>query len=90
MDYDAHFRAAVNAVHNEGRYRVFADLARKVGDFPHAINRRDGKEHPVVIWCSNDYLGMGQNPSAIAAATEAAQTYGVGSGGTRNLSLIHI
>ena len=86
MDYDAHFRAAVNAVHNEGRYRVFADLARKVGDFPHAINRRDGKEHPVVIWCSNDYLGMGQNPSAIAAATEAAQTYGVGSGGTRNIS----
>ena len=65
---------------------VFADLARKVGDFPHAINRRDGKEHPVVIWCSNDYLGMGQNPSAIAAATEAAQTYGVGSGGTRNIS----
>ena len=86
MDYDEHFRAAVNAVHNEGRYRVFADLARKVGDFPHAINRRDGKEHPVVIWCSNDYLGMGQNPSAIAAATEAAQTYGVGSGGTRNIS----
>jgi len=86
MDYDAHFRAAVDAVHNEGRYRVFADLARKVGDFPHAINRRDGKEHPVVIWCSNDYLGMGQNPSAIAAATEAAQTYGVGSGGTRNIS----
>lgn len=70
----------------KGGYRVFADLARKVGDFPHAINRRDGKEHPVVIWCSNDYLGMGQNPSAIAAATEAAQTYGVGSGGTRNIS----
>lgn len=86
MDYDACFRAAVDTVRNEGRYRVFADLARKVGDFPHAINRRDGKEHPVVIWCSNDYLGMGQNPPAIAAATEAAKTYGVGSGGTRNIS----
>jgi len=86
MDYDARFRAAVDAVRNEGRYRVFADLARKVGEFPHAVNRRDGAEHPVVIWCSNDYLGMGQNPSAIAAATEAAKTYGVGSGGTRNIS----
>lgn len=86
MDYDARFRAAVDVVRNEGRYRVFADLARKAGDFPHAINRRDGEEHPVVIWCSNDYLGMGQNPSAIAAATEAAKTYGVGSGGTRNIS----
>lgn len=86
MDYDARFRAAVDVVRNEGRYRVFADLARKAGDFPHAINRRDGEEHPVIIWCSNDYLGMGQNPSAIAAATEAAKTYGVGSGGTRNIS----
>lgn len=86
MDYESRFQAAVDAVRNEGRYRVFADLAREAGNFPHAVNRRDGGEHPVVIWCSNDYLGMGQNPAAIAAAEEAARTYGVGSGGTRNIS----
>lgn len=86
MDYEAHFRAAVDAVRDEGRYRTFADLAREAGRFPLAINRRGGGEHPVVIWCSNDYLGMGQNPAAIEAATKAAKSYGVGSGGTRNIS----
>ncbi len=86
MDYEARFQAAVDSIRQEGRYRVFADLARQVGNFPHAINRRDGEEHPVVIWCSNDYLGMGQNETAIKAAAEAARTYGVGSGGTRNIS----
>jgi 5-aminolevulinate synthase len=86
MDYEQRFRAVVDNISNEGRYRVFADLARKAGNFPHAINHRDGAEHPVVIWCSNDYLGMGQNPAAISAASNAAKTYGVGSGGTRNIS----
>lgn len=86
MDYEARFREAVDTVRSEGRYRVFADLARRAGNFPHAMNHRDGSVHPVVIWCSNDYLGMGQNPTAIAAAEEAARTYGVGSGGTRNIS----
>jgi len=86
MDYEQRFRAVVENISDEGRYRVFADLARKAGNFPHAINHRDGVEHPVVIWCSNDYLGMGQNPAAIDAACNAAKSYGVGSGGTRNIS----
>ncbi len=86
MDYEGRFQAVVDGIQNEGRYRVFADLARQVGNFPHAVNRRDGEEHPVVIWCSNDYLGMGQNQVAIDAAKVAAETYGVGSGGTRNIS----
>lgn len=86
MDYESRFRAVVDDVSNEGRYRVFADLARKAGNFPHAVNHRDGVDHPVVIWCSNDYLGMGQNPTAISAARAAAAQYGVGSGGTRNIS----
>ncbi|MGJ3259078.1 MAG: 5-aminolevulinate synthase [Rhodospirillales bacterium] len=86
MDYQQRFQAVVDGVREDGRYRVFADLKREAGRFPHAVNYRDGVEHPVVIWCSNDYLGMGQNPAAIEAAQEAAQTYGVGSGGTRNIS----
>ncbi len=86
MDYEQRFRAVVDGVRDEGNYRVFADLKREAGRFPHAVNFRDGEEHPVVIWCSNDYLGMGQNPAAIDAAAEAAKTYGVGSGGTRNIS----
>lgn len=86
MDYQQRFQAVVDGVREDGRYRVFADLKREAGNFPHAVNYRDGEEHPVVIWCSNDYLGMGQNPAAITAAQEAARTYGVGSGGTRNIS----
>lgn len=86
MDYEQRFRAVVDGVRDDGRYRVFADLKREAGNFPHATNFRDGEEHPVVIWCSNDYLGMGQNPAAIDAAADAAKTYGVGSGGTRNIS----
>jgi len=86
MDYAQRFQSVVDSVREDGRYRVFADLKREAGRFPHAVNFRDGAEHPVVIWCSNDYLGMGQNPLAIEAATEAAKTYGVGSGGTRNIS----
>ncbi len=86
MDYQQCFRAVVDGVRQDGRYRVFADLKREAGRFPHATNFRDGQEYPVVIWCSNDYLGMGQNPVAIEAAQKAAETYGVGSGGTRNIS----
>ena len=86
MDYQQRFQAVVDGVREDGRYRVFADLKREAGNFPHAVNYRDGEAHPVVIWCSNDYLGMGQNPAAITAAQEAARTYGVGSGGTRNIS----
>src|SRR5579875_3489330 len=85
--YKAAFRAAVDAVRSEGRYRVFADLKRRCGDFPRATwTRSDGSEREVVVWCSNDYLGQGQNPLVLAAMQDAIATLGSGSGGTRNIS----
>jgi 5-aminolevulinate synthase len=87
MDYAQKFRAALQAVHREGRYRVFADLKRRRGSFPHAERfRGEGSAHPITVWCSNDYLGMGQHPDVIAAMHEAIDTVGAGSGGTRNIS----
>ncbi len=86
-EYRAAFRTAVEAVRHEGRYRVFADLKRHRGRFPHATRTRDdGSEQPVVVWCSNDYLGQGQNPVVVDAMREALDQAGSGSGGTRNIS----
>lgn len=85
--YDSFFDHRIQELHREGRYRVFADLERQTGAFPKALWRRaDGTAKQVTIWCSNDYLGMGQHPDVIAAMVEAAKRHGAGAGGTRNIS----
>jgi 5-aminolevulinate synthase len=86
-DYASAFSTAVESVRSEGRYRVFADLKRRCGDFPRATwTRGDGSEREVVVWCSNDYLGQGQNPVVLEAMHRAIDEAGSGSGGTRNIS----
>jgi 5-aminolevulinate synthase len=86
MDYQSIFAEAIAALHVEKRYRVFADLQRVAGRFPYAICHSDKGEREIVVWCSNDYLGMGQNEAVITAMSETARTMGVGAGGTRNIS----
>ena len=86
-DYRSAFQSAVDRVRDEGRYRVFADLKRRRGEFPRATwTRDDGAQQDIVVWCSNDYLGQGQNPVVAAAMTDAIAQAGSGSGGTRNIS----
>ncbi len=84
--FEATFHARIAALHAEGRYRVFADIKRTRGSFPSAERRRDGALSGVTVWCSNDYLGMGQNSKVLAAMHEAIDAVGAGSGGTRNIS----
>jgi 5-aminolevulinate synthase len=86
MDYQSIFAEAIAALHAERRYRVFADLERVAGRFPYAIWHSAAGDREIVAWCSNDYLGMGQNETVIAAMSEAARTMGAGAGGTRNIS----
>jgi 5-aminolevulinate synthase len=86
MDYQALFQGAVDTIKAERRYRVFADLARQAGQFPHARNYTKNSTRDVVVWCSNDYLGMGQRPEILDALCAAARDMGSGSGGTRNIS----
>lgn len=87
MDYSAKLDAALNSLHEEGRYRTFIDIERKMGQFPHAIwNKPDGTQQPITVWCGNDYLGMGQHPVVLEAMHEALDATGAGSGGTRNIS----
>jgi 5-aminolevulinate synthase len=86
MNYERFFEDAIDQVHAERRYRVFADLERIAGEFPKAIWRSNGEAKEITVWCSNDYLGMGQHPDVIAAMQTAAGRMGSGAGGTRNIS----
>jgi 5-aminolevulinate synthase len=86
MTYEARFKSHIAALHTEGRYRVFADLKRRQGAFPVADRFVGGTAHDVTVWCSNDYLGMGQHPAVLAAMHRAIDEVGAGSGGTRNIS----
>ena len=87
MTYDGALDTALNRLHDEGRYRTFIDIERRQGAFPQAVWRRpDGSLKDIVVWCGNDYLGMGQHPQVLAAMRDALQATGAGSGGTRNIS----
>jgi 5-aminolevulinate synthase len=86
MDFDQIFKRQLDALRAEGNYRIFAELERQCGAFPRARCHGPEGGREITVWCSNDYLGMGQNPDVVQAMTEAVQTYGTGAGGTRNIS----
>ena len=84
--YDRFFSDELDALKQEGNYRYFADLERRRGQFPAAVNRHAGCAREITVWCSNDYLGMGQHPDVLAAMHTAIDTMGARARGTRNIS----
>ncbi|MBZ8119157.1 5-aminolevulinate synthase [Roseovarius sp. LXJ103] len=86
MNFDAMFTAQIDALKEDGNYRYFAELERQCGKFPRAANHHNDGVRDVTVWCSNDYLGMGQHPKTISAMCEAVRRTGTGAGGTRNIS----
>lgn len=86
MDYTQFFDDQIRLLKQEGRYRIFADLERLVGEAPYALWHSVAGSRKVIVWCSNDYLGMSHHPDVVKAMAEAVETYGAGSGGTRNIS----
>jgi 5-aminolevulinate synthase len=86
MDYDALFQTQLDTLKAEGNYRIFAELERQRGQFPRAISHSENTPDQVTVWCSNDYLGMGQHPVVIDAMKAAVDSFGAGAGGTRNIS----
>ena len=86
MPFDRLFETQLDALKKEGNYRYFADLTRRCGQHPRALNHHEGETREITVWCSNDYLGMGQHPAVVEAMAETARACGTGAGGTRNIS----
>ena len=86
MQYETFYRKQLDGLRQEGNYRTFANLQRQAGSFPNATHIRGNAQDPVTVWCSNDYLGMGQHPAVLAAVHEALDKCGAGAGGTRNIA----